>query len=252
MGYSVLGRNVNTRSLRLLSGSVLWFYIASHLLNHSLGLWSIEAAERGLRIAVGVWHSKVGTVLLYGAFFVHLFLALQALYRRPSLRMPLADLLRIALGLCFPLLLVGHVAATRIAFEWYELTPQYHGVIGGLMSAGAEGRQLALLAPGWVHGCMGLHAAVRRRLPGKLWNASILACFIVLPLTAAAGFLAMGTELAAGLNAPTTWRPIGEALSASNGQALAKLRDQILNTYFGLIALTLFARYFRTLRQRRR
>jgi hypothetical protein len=99
---------------------------------------------------------------------------------------------------------------------------------------------------------MGLYAAVRRRLPGKLWNASILTCFIVLPLTAAAGFLAMGIELGSALNAPTTLQPMGEALSASNGQALAKLRDQILNTYFGLIALTLLARYFRSLRQRRR
>jgi adenylate cyclase len=159
--------------------------------------------------------------------------------------MPLTDLFRIALGLCFPLLLVGHVAATRVSFEWYELAPQYQGVIGGLLSAGAEGKQLALLAPGWAHGCMGLYAAVRRRLWGKLWNASIMAFFVVLPMTAAAGFLVMAAELGAALNDPTTLRPTGVTLTAADGQALGKLRDQILNAYFGLIVFTLLARKIR-------
>jgi len=76
------------RDLRLASGLVLFAYVASHLANHALGLFSLAAAERGLALAVTVWHSLPGTVLLYGAAGAHVTLAFAALYRRRTLRMP--------------------------------------------------------------------------------------------------------------------------------------------------------------------
>ena len=66
-----------SRALRLGSGLVLWVYVASHLFNHALGLVSLGAAEQGLRVALVVWHSALGTLLLYCAFAVHLVLAMR-------------------------------------------------------------------------------------------------------------------------------------------------------------------------------
>ena len=64
------------RSLRMASGLILFFYIGAHLLNHALGLVSLEAAEAGMSIGVEVWYSPTGTVVLYGAAATHFVLAL--------------------------------------------------------------------------------------------------------------------------------------------------------------------------------
>lgn len=75
------------RDLRLGSGLILFVYVASHLANHALGLFSVATAEHGLDFAVRIWHSIPGTLLLYGAAATHVALALNALYRRRTLRM---------------------------------------------------------------------------------------------------------------------------------------------------------------------
>src|SRR5438309_11894729 len=95
------------RDLRLASGLVLFAYLGFHLVNHALGLISLDAAERGLRVAVAVWHSPPGTLLLYGAAGTHIALAFISLYQRRTLRMPRLEALRVALGLWMPIALIS-------------------------------------------------------------------------------------------------------------------------------------------------
>lgn len=78
-------RRLTRQDLRLASGLTLFAYVAAHFANHALGLISIAAAERGLRIAVAVWRNLPGTVLLYGAALIHIALAFVALYERRTL-----------------------------------------------------------------------------------------------------------------------------------------------------------------------
>jgi adenylate cyclase len=103
------------RSLRLASGLILFAYITAHLANHALGLVSLDTAEQGLRLTTLIWQSRPGTLILYGAAATHFVLALWAVYERRTFRLPPSELLRIALGFALPLLLIGHVSATRIA-----------------------------------------------------------------------------------------------------------------------------------------
>src|ERR1044071_3361279 len=90
--------NTIRRHLRMSSGLILFFYITSHLINHALGLVSLEAAEAGMSIAVHAWSTLPGTVMLYGAFSVHFMMALVAVYERRTFRLPPLELIRIALG----------------------------------------------------------------------------------------------------------------------------------------------------------
>jgi adenylate cyclase len=138
------------RRLRLASGIVLFVYIFSHLLNHALGLISLNLAERVLSVAKAVWYSVPGTLLLYGAAAVS-FLALRTVYARPHWRLPLIEYVRLGAGFSLPLLLIGHVVTTRLAFAMDFGNPRYASVVQTLMSSGNEGWQLALLAPA---GCM--------------------------------------------------------------------------------------------------
>ena len=85
------------RRLRLLTGLILAVYVIAHFLNHALGLWSVEAMEAYRRANALVWQSPIGTVALYGSFLVHACLALYALYRRTTLRMPWWEALQLIL-----------------------------------------------------------------------------------------------------------------------------------------------------------
>jgi adenylate cyclase len=225
-------------------------YIATHLLNHALGLWSLAAAEQALRLAIVVWHSWLGTLVLYGAFATHLTLALTGLYQRHTLRLPPQELLRIAFGLSFPLLLVGHAVSARIGYEWYGLLPQYQRVIESLISSGNEGRQIALLAPGWLHGCMGLNVAFRHRASYLRWRWLFVTLAIALPLASAAGFVLMSQEIAQLLQDPAWRSQRAEQLPAADAKSLGDLRDQMLNIYVGLLTAVLLARTVRWARRR--
>src|SRR5579862_479418 len=102
------------RALRLASGLVIAVYAVAHLVNHALGVFSIDAQEALLDVLRPVWWSWPGTILLYGAFIVHGLLGLYALWRRQMLRMPAWELVQLVLGLSVPLLLIPHVFATRV------------------------------------------------------------------------------------------------------------------------------------------
>ena len=84
---SRLSPKVLRRNLRMASGLVLFTYITAHLINHALGLISLNVAEEGLGYAEKVWDSLPGTVLLYGAAAVHFLLALWAIYERRTFRL---------------------------------------------------------------------------------------------------------------------------------------------------------------------
>src|SRR5262252_4691024 len=103
------------RRLRLFSGLVMLAYVTMHLLNHAVGLISLEAMEDVLWYIFRIWSNRPAQSLLYGSFLVHYTLALWALWQRRTLRLRASELTQIALGLAIPLLLVRHVVNTRIA-----------------------------------------------------------------------------------------------------------------------------------------
>jgi adenylate cyclase len=238
------------RDLRLYSGLVLFTYIALHLTNHALGLVSIAFAERGLRVAMSVWQSVPGTLLLYGAAGVHVVLALLSIYERRTLRMPPLELLRIVLGLGIPTLLIGHAVTTRIAWEQYAVSSDYHHVVWSLWTSNGQGRQLALLVPGWLHGCLGVYFAFGRRRWYRQLRYVLFAAALLLPVLGGLGFLAMGKELSADA-ANRIALDVGAGLHAQAGAALAHLREMALAIYVGAIALVFAAREIRAIVERR-
>ncbi len=239
------------RDLRLASGLVLFTYVAVHLLNHALGLVSVSLADRGLGMALRVWHSAPGTLLLYGAAAVHVVLALQAIYQRRTLRMAPLDALRIALGLAIPTLLIGHVVGTRVAYESYDISPEYARVVWALWMSDGEGRQLAMLVPGWLHGCLGVYFAFGRRRLFQQLRYGLFAAALLVPVLGGLGFLAMGKELAANL---ADRRNLDNliAVDATTRLALARMRDAVLAVYFTSIAAVFAAREVRAVIERRR
>ena len=183
------------RRLRLLSGIVMFAYIAIHLLNHGLGIISLALAERGLSFEMAFWRTPIMTLLLYGAVAIHFALALWTLYSRLSWRLPWVEVLRLASGFSFPLLLINHAVTTRLGDALFGIKPSYALIIANLLAAGRQGMQLALLAPGWLHGCLGLWITLRRFRAMQRIKPLLVALVILIPSLAAAGFLRMTSEI---------------------------------------------------------
>ncbi|MCK9685164.1 2Fe-2S iron-sulfur cluster-binding protein [Scleromatobacter humisilvae] len=239
---------LSRRDLRLASGLLLFGYIALHLANHALGLVSLDVAERALAIAAAFWHGGFGSVLLYGAFAIHLALAFDAIYARRTLRMAPADLVRVFLGLGIPTLLIGHAVGTRLAWQIYGESTAYSRVIGSLLAADGQGRQLALLVPGWLHGCIGVHFALVRRPTYQRLRPVLFALALLLPVLGALGFLAMARELqtAAVMHALSAVTP-----TRASQPVLASVRQAVLGVYAGACALVFVSRWGRSWQERR-
>jgi adenylate cyclase len=245
------------RRLRLGSGLVLFAYVASHLVNHALGLISLPAMEDGRAVFLAVWRNPVGTAVLYGGFLVHIGTALYVLYRRRSLRMPGWEWAQYGVGLLIPPLLIEHIVGTRGLNALYGLGDSYAYVLlvtwVWLPLKGVQ--QVLVMALAWLHGCIGLHFWLRLRPGYDRWMAIAFAFALLLPVLAALGFVAGGRAVEALAGNPA-WLAATQAAIGAPPEAeiarIAGLVDDLILGYFLLVAAVLGARVLRRRWQRRK
>lgn len=186
--------------IRLYAGLILFAFVATHLMNHALGIISVRAMDLGRDVFVYVWRSWPGTVLLTGALVAHTTAVAITAYRRRTWRgLSRADVIQYASGLLIPPLVVFHVLANRGLHEQYGLEDTYSWVLMALWHldplAGVQQAILTIIA--WTHACLGLHMWLRLKsfyapcVP-SLYTASLL--LLVLSLV---GFVNGGQEVSA-------------------------------------------------------
>ena len=237
------------KRLRLATGLILVAFIVPHLINAALGLWSIEAMDAMRLPSVVLWYSPLGTVLLYGALLTHFFLALWSLYRRQTLRMPPWEAAQLVLGLLIIPLAITHIVGARGAWSFLDVVLTYRQVVTAIWSDGWwTTRQVTLLTIVWLHLCVGLHYWLRIRpwYPNAVWI--FYAAAVLIPILALLGF-ARAAVTAQILNAePGAMAALFDELNNADPKALAfraALPNQLLTLYWGLLGLTLFARFLR-------
>ena len=245
------------RRVRLGAAFVLLTYLILHLLNHALGLVSLDAMEAGRRWFLALWRNPPGTLALYGAITVHGVLALWLLYQRRSLRMPAWEGAQYGLGLLLPALLVFHVVGTRIAW-WHAGTDDRYArvlLIYWVMAPERGAWQAVVLAAAWTHACIGVHYWLRFRPWYPRVAVWLLAVALLLPAAALAGFVAGGREVQALARTPGwTETLMRETRPPGPGQAagLVRVRSGFLDAYLGALVAVVAARGVRALWQRRR
>jgi adenylate cyclase len=245
------------RKVRLYTGLVLFTYITAHLLNHSLGNFSLALAEDGLRIHKFVWQSVIGTIVLYGAFIVHFLLGLYALYERRMAHWSFSELAQLLLGLAVPPLLATHLAGTRIAFAAYGIDKGYAQVLYSFWVSSPYicMIQQALVIVAWTHGCIGIWFWFRLQPWFARVRSPLLCVTVLLPVLALLGFLQSGREVVALAQDPA-WRAVALNPARTGVRAqnlwLANLRDNFLIFDGGAILLVLLARLVRVSLEQRR
>ncbi len=181
------------RALRLGSGVVLMVFVATHLVNHALGVFGVDAMGVMQEWRSEVWRSWPGTVLLYGAAAVHVGLVLWRVVRRATWRMPLMEAAQILLGLSIPLLLYNHVIGTRLMASVAGFDDSYANLLR-ILWPGLALSQSLLLVVVWAHGVIGIWFAAAAKPWFRRLKLPFIITAVVVPLLAIAGFIAAARE----------------------------------------------------------
>src|SRR5215813_1779558 len=188
------------RRLRLVSGLVMFAYVTTHFINHSLGLVSVEAMDQALEHIYAYWASPLGAVLLYGAFATHYSLALWALWLRRSLKMPFPEATQLVLGFSIPFFLTDHVLQTRAADTFYDAGVGYYSSVLQTYFITNPLRgvlQFTVLVVAWVHAMIGLWFWLRLKPWYQRWQPILYAFALLMPTLAILGFFEGGRQVMA-------------------------------------------------------
>ena len=226
--------------LRLWSGLVLFAFVATHLINHAVGLWSLEAMTRVQHWRLAVTRSPPGFVLLTAALLAHTALALWKLARFRTLRLRRAEILQGVSGLLIPFLLMPHLFEAGVGPRSLGVAATYPAILPLLWPIKAN-HQAMLTVVVWLHGCLGLHYWLRAESWYRTASHVLAALAALVPAAALAGFVVAGRE-ASRLVAGSTDRPAIEAaagLSAATRAAMAAQSADATLAFYGLVAMTI-------------
>lgn len=232
-------------------------YVAMHLLNHAVGLVSLEAMEDVLWYIFRIWSNRPAQALLYGSFLVHYALALWALWERRSLRLRLSEISQIVLGFAIPVLLARHVVGTRISDDFFHTDTGYYSYllwVYFVRSPGLGYLQMLVLVVAWAHAMIGLHFWLRV----KPWYARLrsvaLVVAVLVPVLSLLGMIEAGRQVIALASNPDWTQQAFARMTLPSAQTQRTLQAIVdgLSWFFGsAVAAVLLARCIRYAWRRR-
>ena len=250
-------RGIGVRQVRLTAGFVLFSYLLSHFIFHSLGNISLEVMEKGLLLHMALWRSPVGTLLLYPALAVHASLGLWALYERRHFKWKGREVVQLVFGLSIPALLCSHLIAQRLGPELYGLQKSYGQLLYNhwMLRPDLAAWQTTLLLVAWTHGCIGMFHWLRLRPFFKRAAPFLLAGAVLLPSLALLGYYQASRTVLRLAEQPgwvEDFRSVERIGTPPQRANLTVIRDNFLLFYAGAIGFVFLARGARVLRERRR
>lgn len=187
------GPRILMRTLRIFTGLYLLGYVTSHLINLSLGLFSIDAMDAARPYLSGAWTGPVTGLILFGMLLVHYVIGLWSVYARPRIGGTAQDLVQALSGLAIIPLLAIHAIGVNM-LERFGVDVDYNLIIRifWVSNPGYGLTQVLLLSVAWVHGAAGLFMWLRskRSLVGVLpW---LYPLGVAVPVLALLGFTEAG------------------------------------------------------------
>ena len=232
-------------------------YVTMHLLNHAVGLISLNAMEDVLWYIFRIWTNRPAQVLLYGSFLVHYGLALWALWQRRSLRLRPSELSQIILGFAIPILLARHVVGTRIADNFFHTDTGYYAYLLWLYFVRVPEYgylQMLVLVVAWAHAMIGLHFWLRVRPWYARLQSAALVVAVLVPVLSLLGVIEAGRQVMALAVDPNWTREAFARMSLPSPEtrgALEAIVDGLSWFFGGMVAAVLLARFIRYAWRRR-
>ncbi len=234
------------RSIRIITGLVLFLFATGHLLNLALGLQSVELMDSWRGFFSAPWTNPVGSLVLLGSMILHASLSLYSLYRRNTLKMSPSDMVQFALGLLILPILIPHVVGIKLATD---LIPGYEPSYKSLLhffwiQNPLEGlRQILVLVVLWIHGAIGILTYFRLQGWWAKLGSIINPLIVIVPVSALLGFVEAGKEVIADNPNYEPFEPEGalaEALST-----ISSVKWSMIWVYIAIVLIVLVARYMR-------
>ena len=252
---TIRGSQISARDMRLYTGLVIAVFITSHLINHALGLISINAMENYRKAHGAIWQSPPGVVALYGSIIIHFLLALYALYKRSHLRLRLSTAIQLAFGLMVPLLLIEHVIGSRLIPFLFDFEATYFYSLSFLWLNDANfWKQTALIFIVWTHLCVGLHFWLRVKPIFEKYEALFYSVATVIPLLGWLGFIQAGKLIERKATNPGWLQSVRKGLTEAP-QSEVQFALDCIPISFGVFAATLasvfIARFIRRIYRNR-
>lgn len=246
---------ISLRQIRMACGVVLFVYLISHLLNHSLGNISPEALDAGLSIHMTIWQFPPVAIAFYAAALVHTGLGIWALYERRQFHWRAIEPLQLLLGLTIPALIVAHIVGMRFSYALFGLERGYDQAFYSYWVGRPYKMWLFcfVIVVSWVHGCIGLYFWLRLKLVFRRAAPYLLVAAVILPTLALLGLYQGGRNVVRE-SAATEWveQNISPQRMGTPAQqaVLQDVADGFLFGYLALLGLALVARGVRALTER--
>ena len=243
------------RRLRLITGLVLLAYVTSHLVNHTLGLISLEAMEAGRIWFLAVWRSPPGEILMLASLATHVGLAVWSLYQRRTLIMPWGEATQLVMGFAIPILLVGHVIGTKAAHAIAGVNDTYAYVllVHWVFDNSYIWQQMTGLVVAWVHGCIGIHFWLRLKPFYPKCTPVLYGAALLIPVLALLGYTEAGRDVIELAKNPEWRRAADAVIQWPNRAEVAELLALIVQAKIAVgavIILALGARIARSIVER--
>lgn len=194
-----LWRGSWTTKARIITGLILFVYVLAHFLNISLSLAGRDAANAVQEVRLAITRTYVGTIVLYGALFVHAALSLGKVALSSRLRLSWIDITQVGFGIAIPLLLASHIVFTRGSFQQFNTNDTVTYLAGLIWGTSSAWQQVVLLLVTWVHGCIGLHMWLRIWSGWSRYLPILAALAALVPAFATVGFITEGRRAFADL-----------------------------------------------------
>ena len=167
--------------IRLVSGLIVMFYAFGHLLNHALGLISIEAMEQGRVLFSNIWRSPLLYWVVPVALLAHIVTAVWTLLAKKTLKkMSKGDIFQTALGFIIPFMLFQHITGTRYVYHQFGVEAsytKYFYIASNHPEMGETGPMVmkillsVMVVFVWYHSCMGMDKWLRlKEWYKKIWS----------------------------------------------------------------------------------
>ncbi len=221
-------RALTGRNLRLISGLILFAFVLTHLINHSLGLISLQAMEDLRAVRIAITRSWPGTAVLLLAAVIHAILGVEKIISRRLSAISTRGLLQIATGILIPVLLARHLIGMRISHELFGVNDNYDFALWAMWPAEAW-RQAGLITLVWGHAIIGLYMWIRFKSWFGYLRGPLLVIAALVPVLAFAGFEVAGRQFHA-------TRTFESPLNSEQYSTIARIMDIALYVSLALIA----------------
>ena len=232
------------RRARMYSGLVIFLYVTVHLVNHSMGLISLEVME-GLRQRVSAFNRNIVVSLtLYGALLVHTLLGFHHLLTRRSFKMSAKDWTQLVTSFALPLVLLPHMFASGYTPRFKDAQTSYKVVLNGMLEDGGIYFMGLFVIFVWVHGIIGITSMIKFHPVYQKYKNAFLVVSWLLPILAVLGAVTASKELATDIenNKIIMEQVYAEANIGKELEAeLMQTSDMLMANYlFILLGVTLF------------